>query len=58
LEVRQQIFECLFATVPRAMPLVYDYVGKELFEIYYKIAIEVDSATGDKDTSLKFLNLC
>lgn len=40
------------------MPDIYEYVGEELFDIYFKIAIEVDNATQDKSTALKFLNLC
>ena len=52
------MFELLFENVPRSMPLIYEYVGNELLEVYFKVALEVDNATGDKDTALKFLRLC
>ncbi|CDW91400.1 UNKNOWN [Stylonychia lemnae] len=40
------------------MDKLKEFVGHELFEIYYKLAIEVDNATGEKETALKYLNLC
>ena len=58
LEVLQQIFEVLQDQIPEELPDLLQFVGEELFEIYYKLAIEVDSATGEKQTALKYLNLC
>ena len=33
-------------------------MGEELFEIYYKLAGEVDARTGEKSTALKYLQMC
>eukprot|EP00347_Sterkiella_histriomuscorum_P004883 403358724 len=57
LEVLQQIFEVLYETIPKEMSTLRDFCGNELFEIYYKLAIEVDNATGEKETALKYLQL-
>lgn len=46
----------LYDTVPAELAKLKDFVGEELFEIYYKLAIEVDSSTGEKETVLKYLN--
>jgi hypothetical protein len=40
------------------MKTLRDFVGDELFKIYYKLACEVDAATGEKHTALKYLNMC
>lgn len=58
LEVLQQIFEVLYEAAPDEMPAIKDFVGQELFEVYFKLAIEVDAATGEKNTALKFFHLC
>lgn len=58
LEVLQQIFEVLQDSLPAVLTDLKEFVGEELFEIYYKLAIEVDASTGEKATALKYLNLC
>ena len=58
LEVLQYIFEVLQETVPDSIQDFKQFVGEELFEIYYKLANEVDAATGEKQTALKYLQLC
>ena len=58
LEVLQQIFEVLQDQVPDELDELKEFVGEELFEIYYKLAIEVDASTGEKVTALKYLQLC
>jgi hypothetical protein len=55
MEVMQQIFEVLQETVPEEIHELRQFVGEELFEIYYKLAGEVDSRTGEKGTALKYL---
>ena len=42
--------------MPAFLEKLKDFVGQELFEIYYKLAIEVDNATGEKETALKYLS--
>ena len=55
LEVLQQIFEVLQDEIPEELQELRDFVGEELFEIYFKLAGEVDAATGEKTTALKYL---
>lgn len=58
LEVLQQIFEVLQDQIPDELRDLREFVGEELFEIYYKLACEVDAATGEKHTALKYLWMC
>lgn len=55
MEVMQQIFEVLQETIPEEINELRQFVGEELFEIYYKLAGEVDNRTGEKNTALKYL---
>ena len=58
MEVMQQIFEVLQETIPEEINELRQFVGEELFEIYYKLAGEVDNRTGEKNTALKYLQMC
>lgn len=58
LEVLQIIFENLQDSVPRELEDLRQFVGEELFEIYFKLAGEVDNRTGEKSTALKYLQMC
>ncbi len=58
LEVLQQIFEVLQDTIPDEIHDLQQFVGEELFEIYFKLAGEVDNRTGEKATALKYLQMC
>ena len=35
-----------------------EYVGTELFKLYFKLSNEIESTTADKKTQLSFLEMC
>ena len=47
-EVLQAIFEQLEAHVPQSMSLLWEYCQNQLFQLYFKLANEVESTTADR----------
>jgi hypothetical protein len=45
----------LYESVPKDMATLKQYLGKELFELCFKLAQEVESTTGDQKASLGYL---
>ena len=49
------IFEMIFTNIHEKMYKLLDFVGSELYQVYYKIACEISDCRGDLENASRYL---